>query len=258
LAYVTFEIEAGTDEIACPDSSCSRQGCFQLDEIASLVSPKLMDKHNKFRLYRGVDKDDKRAWCPTPGCETVCHIQEVSLDMGVHTKSKSKRIVNKYYVVNCTACGGNFCADCKLSSHPGVSCEYFRRKLIKQGKLSVEDELSNIESIKKCPFCHAPIEKDSGCAQMMCKNCRHVFCWYCLASLDDDFLLRHYDKGPCKNKLGHSRASVVWHRAQVIGIFAGFGLLILLASPLLVLAAPCLLCCRCRYCAKDDSPSASV
>lgn len=30
-----------------------------------------------------------------------------------------------------------------------------------------------------------------------------------------DFLLRHYDKGPCKNKLGHSRASVIWHRTQV-------------------------------------------
>ncbi len=77
-------------------------------------------------------------------------------------------------------------------------------------------------------------------------------------SPQDDFLLRHYDKGPCKNKLGHSRASVVWHRTQVIGIFAGFGLLILLASPLLILAAPCLLCCKCRYCTSsldpDDSP----
>jgi hypothetical protein len=59
----------------------------------------------------------------------------------------------------------------------------------------------------------------------------------CLAlfAFQDDFLLRHYDKGPCKNKLGHSRASVVWHRAQVIGIFAGFGILLLVASPLLLL-----------------------
>lgn len=31
----------------------------------------------------------------------------------------------------------------------------------------------------------------------------------------DDFLLIHYDKGPCRNKLGHSRASVIWHRTQV-------------------------------------------
>lgn len=66
--------------------------------------------------------------------------------------------------------------------------------------------------------------------------------------LQDDFLLRHYDKGPCKNKLGHSRASVIWHRTQVIGIFAGFGILLLVASPLLLLAAPCIVCCKCRVC----------
>lgn len=36
-----------------------------------------------------------------------------------------------------------------------------------------------------------------------------------LFSLQDDFLLIHYDKGPCRNKLGHSRASVIWHRTQV-------------------------------------------
>jgi hypothetical protein len=66
--------------------------------------------------------------------------------------------------------------------------------------------------------------------------------------LQDDFLLRHYDKGPCKNKLGHSRASVIWHRAQVIGIFAGFGILLLVASPLLLLTAPCIVCCKCRVC----------
>lgn len=33
-------------------------------------------------------------------------------------------------------------------------------------------------------MCGVPIEKDEGCAQMMCKRCKHVFCWYCLASLD--------------------------------------------------------------------------
>ena len=38
--------------------------------------------------------------------------------------------------------------------------------------------------IKRCPLCHVPIERNDGCAQMMCKRCKHVFCWYCLASLD--------------------------------------------------------------------------
>ena len=59
-------------------------------------------------------------------------------------------------------------------------------------------------------------------------------------------MLRHYDQGACKGRLGHSRVSVIWHRAQVIGIFAGFGILLLVASPVLLLAAPCILCCRCK------------
>jgi hypothetical protein len=70
--------------------------------------------------------------------------------------------------------------------------------------------------------------------------------------LQDDFLLRHYDKGQCKDKLGHTRASVIWHRTQVVGIFAGFGLLILLASPMFILAAPCLICCKCNSWFKTD------
>ncbi len=34
----------------------------------------------------------------------------------------------------------------------------------------------------------------------------------------------------------------------MIGIFAGFGILLLVASPLLLLAAPCIVCCKCRIC----------
>jgi len=138
-------------------------------------------------------------WCPTPGCETVCRIQEATSehlsssplsstspgDVMLQGSKLSRSSGNRSLIINCTTCQISFCAECKLSWHPGTSCESFRRKLIKQGKLSLEDEeLYSLDSIKKCPFCHVPIEKDSGCAQMMCKRCKHVFCWYCLASLD--------------------------------------------------------------------------
>ncbi|OQR74785.1 putative E3 ubiquitin-protein ligase RNF144A-A-like [Tropilaelaps mercedesae] len=123
-----------------------------------------------------------------------------------------------------------------------------------------ELRLANCPGIKRCPHCSVLIEREDGCAQMLCKNCRHVFCWFCLASLDDDFLLRHYDRGPCRHKLGHSRASVMWHRTQVLGIFAGFGFLVLLASPLLILAVPCILggkCgARCAACAGSSQTDA--
>ncbi|KAG1672732.1 putative E3 ubiquitin-protein ligase [Nymphon striatum] len=69
--------------------------------------------------------------------------------------------------------------------------------------------------IKRCPNCRIPIERLEGCAQMMCNRCQHVFCWFCLKALDDDYLLRHYSNGPCKNLLGHSRSSLFWHRTVI-------------------------------------------
>lgn len=52
--------------------------------------------------------------------------------------------------------------------------------------------------IKCCPMCAVPIEKDEGCAQMMCKRCKHVFCWYCLASLDVSLFVSIYNFLICK------------------------------------------------------------
>ena len=43
---------------------------------------------------------------------------------------------------------------------------------------------------------------------------------------------------------------------QVIGIFAGFGILLLLASPFLLLVAPCILCCKCKNCRCSDNDAA--
>ncbi|KAI8118944.1 E3 ubiquitin-protein ligase RNF144A [Lucilia cuprina] len=273
-AYVEFEISEGAYEISCPDAQCPEQGAMTLPEIASLTTNNLMKKHHRYRLNREIELDKTRTWCPRAGCETVCLIGSSTSqsDAAPSTSSASSttsatatsainptttttiattpngiNAVTTLCAVQCPSCKDEFCSACKKTWHPNITCEEHSRRLAADGQDDIGIPFDN-DLIKCCPMCAVPIEKDEGCAQMMCKRCKHVFCWYCLASLDDDFLLRHYDKGPCKNKLGHSRASVVWHRAQVIGIFAGFGILLLVASPLLLLAAPCIICCKCRSC----------
>ncbi|XP_039755474.1 uncharacterized protein LOC120630342 isoform X1 [Pararge aegeria] len=226
-AYVEFEVCNGAYEVSCPDDRCSAGAALSLDEISILVAPSVMEKHLKFRLNHEVAMDAMRAFCPRPGCDTVVPVRAAS-------------------PAHCPTCRHDFCSQCNQEWHGGLSCEAAAASSSMGG--AGAPLLPDSELIKLCPMCRVPIEKDEGCAQMMCKRCKHVFCWYCLASLDDDFLLRHYDKGPCKNKLGHSRASVLWHRAQVVGIFAGFGLLLLAASPLLLVVAPCIVCCKCRLC----------
>lgn len=75
--------------------------------------------------------------------------------------------------------------------HAGMDCAAHMRQMALEagsGGAAVSDGLVGLtgesDLIKWCPMCHVPIEKDEGCAQMMCKRCKHVFCWYCLASLD--------------------------------------------------------------------------
>uniref|UniRef100_T1J8V1 E3 ubiquitin-protein ligase RNF144B n=1 Tax=Strigamia maritima TaxID=126957 RepID=T1J8V1_STRMM len=244
--YVGFQVTDGNVNVTCPDAGCEIGGVLSRDEISSLIDVQLFDKFQRYKLNYEVALDPSREWCPRAGCDTICNVgAELS--------------------VVCPTCGLNFCSRCKFNWHPNETCETNARKKSRlencdEGLILCEDEDA---VIKRCPLCRMPIERDEGCAQMMCKRCKHVFCWYCLASLDDDFLLRHYDKGPCKNKLGHSKASVFWHRTQVVGIFAGFGLLLLVASPFLLLVAPCILCSNCsgscnNSCAKDEDTSTVV
>ncbi|XP_058060453.1 serine-rich adhesin for platelets [Anopheles bellator] len=261
-AYIEFEISEGAYEVSCPDAMCPAQGIITMAEISALASPSLVEKHHRYRLNREVELDRFRTWCPKAGCETICRVGGGSGATSNATQQTSSSSCTDRIVplspssssmpspcaVHCHTCREDFCSGCKKAWHPMMSCEENSRRLAVDGQADVLGIPFDNDLIKCCPMCTVPIEKDEGCAQMMCKRCKHVFCWYCLASLDDDFLLRHYDKGPCKNKLGHSRASVVWHRAQVIGIFAGFGILLLVASPLLLLAAPCIVCCKCRIC----------
>lgn len=105
-------------------------------------------------------------WCPKPGCETVCHVGDRS----------------RPHSVLCPTCQTEFCSGCRAAWHPGKPCPP-----------PTTHDMPTFDSdlIKCCPMCSVPIEKDEGCAQMLCKRCKHVFCWYCLASLDVSTLISY-------------------------------------------------------------------
>lgn len=229
--------DGNVSSITCPDACCKRNGLLAKDEIKKLVGGPLFERYTRLRFEREVNLDPQRTFCSRAGCETVCHLTSPSEKLPAFGDTNPRP-------VRCPSCQYVFCAVCKGEWHDRKTCDESMRAESDGIPFSSAEDAS----IKRCPICRVPIERNDGCAQMMCKQCKHVFCWYCLTSLDDDFLLRHYDKGKCKNRLGHSRASVIWHRTQVVGIFAGFGVLLLVASPFLLLAAPCILCCKCKPC----------
>lgn len=250
------------------------------NEIEQLVDVKTLHLYNKLMLEAEVESDPCKTFCPAADCDNICLIvRQSSAVMSVSStisslssvspaaattvlmsanklqRSSTRTIPNP--AIYCCKCDKRFCLSCRHDYHPGLPCDSSpsndSQQLLHLSSSSSGEDVSS--DIKRCPRCSVLIERDAGCAQMMCRKCRHVFCWFCLQSLEDDFLLRHYDRGPCKNKLGHSRASVVWHRTQVVGIFAGFGVLLLLISPLFLMAAPCLLCCNCFTCSSCQQPA---
>lgn len=135
---------------------------------------------DRFFLFAEVELDKTRTWCPRAGCETVCSLcpQQPCAPQGVF----------------CPTCTSNFCSNCKLEWHDGLTCEEYGKQLSKEGKPEEPGIPFDSDLIKCCPMCNVPIEKDEGCAQMMCKRCKHVFCWYCLASLDVSILFLNYLK----------------------------------------------------------------
>eukprot|EP00092_Neocalanus_flemingeri_P009228 GFUD01009931.1.p1 GENE.GFUD01009931.1~~GFUD01009931.1.p1 ORF type:complete len:243 (-),score=36.69 GFUD01009931.1:257-985(-) len=229
----------GSYDISCPDPACPTQGVVSQQQMETLTDEELLDKYRTFRLNTEVSLDAARTWCPSSACNTICDC----------SGSKYQGVA-----VTCPTCVKEFCSLCSATWHAGLSCQENGALLVMQGREGEETDAfpwaSLQDNIKRCPMCNVPIERDAGCAQMMCKRCKHVFCWFCLESLDGDFLLRHYDSGSCQGKLGHSRSSVIFHRVQVIGIFAAFGILLLVASPLILAAAPVIICCKCRSCRK--------
>ncbi|PSN32849.1 hypothetical protein C0J52_27483 [Blattella germanica] len=234
IMYLKFKIQEGAYEISCPDAQCKKQGVISLWEIESLVSEELMKQHKNFRFNREVDLDATRMWCPRAGCGTVCNACE-SIQQNFPQK------------IQCPTCSLQFCSSCKNPWHAGLTCKDNSKRLSEEGQLDLI-ETFDPDVIKRCPVCSVPIERSDGCAQIMCKQCNHLFCWYCLTSLDNDFFLRHFDRGSCKNKLGHSRISTAWYRVQVATMFAGFGILVLLASPCFLLTIPCLIFKKCINC----------
>ncbi|XP_068425362.1 E3 ubiquitin-protein ligase RNF144B [Clinocottus analis] len=251
--YVQLAImEGGGAPITCPDMACQNTGVLLDSEIASLAPDNQVELYQRLKFERGVKLDPSKTWCPVLECQAMCTVK-------LSTEGQPN-------AVPCLTCHTIFCSRCRGPWQDSHTCP--ERQPMMAPSPSRERRDSDMP-IKQCPMCGIYIERNQGCAQMLCKSCKHTFCWYCLQNLDGDIFLRHYDRGPCRNKLGHSRASVMWNRTQVVGILVGVSIIVLVTSPLLLLASPCILCCVCKPCSgkkktkkikmtKKDQPDSST
>jgi hypothetical protein len=120
-----------------------------------------------------VTEDNRGAVCPAPSFSLPDAAQQVRVDKGPRRyfwrKSKPKRTA--------VLVGGD-----EVKALRGA------REAHQQATgylaLGIADPSSIAAVIKACPNCRVFIERDDGCAQMMCRRCNYIFCWFCLAPLD--------------------------------------------------------------------------
>jgi hypothetical protein len=77
--------------------------------------------------------------------------------------------------LSCPSCLARICSSCHVEYHEGVTCADRE-----DGGDRLFQEWMRIHDVKKCPGCHAPIERGAGCNHMTCSRCHTHTCWQCL------------------------------------------------------------------------------
>ncbi|KPP70452.1 hypothetical protein Z043_110729, partial [Scleropages formosus] len=197
--YVQLAIrEGGGAPVTCPDMACLKTGALLDSEIACFAPVDQVQLYQRLRFERGtvprsahggqrcaqrrigwlyVSGSPKKAafrltkaWCPVVECQAVCRVKPSA--EGQPTS------------VPCPACNNVFCSSCKGPWQDGHTCPERRPLTAPTQEDSTPLSCEADGPIKQCPMCGVYIERNQGCAQMLCKSCKHTFCWYCLQNLD--------------------------------------------------------------------------
>ena len=166
-----------------------------------------MEKHRTFRLNTEVSLDASRTWCPSAGCDTICHIcagtkSQVALDYDVILMDQIQRTKQFQWRLDagracvmpnlrqgvlqpllgylaprtflCRAWGG-------LGKIPRHHQHHHFDHQVKRGGEPVDpfflpDNCN--DNIKRCPMCSVPIERDAGCAQVIDWRERSTLIWW--------------------------------------------------------------------------------
>ncbi|GFO33110.1 E3 ubiquitin-protein ligase arih1 [Plakobranchus ocellatus] len=171
-AHVYYNIQTGAPRI-----ECMTRGCSVLLNQTTLISlmPHAVVSAWRARLKdRSLQASEYANWCPDGRCGKVA----------VSSKTPLKKQFGVPLMCACLTC---WCSNCQGEPHWPASCEQmaaYKKLLAKTGNDFVGPVGNATFSIdlKQCPRCHYPIEKNHGCASMVCRMCWFNFCWNCLKS----------------------------------------------------------------------------
>jgi hypothetical protein len=159
--YVRNTWNTGID-IHCPECSIPLSHTAIKLILFNYGDTILYERYTKFDLDRALEENPEFMWC-AHGCGSG------QLNEGVAMNNS----------VQCINCHQLTCFTHKCPWHDGITCEEYDM-FCNNGELHPDQRWINVNT-KKCPQCHAHIEKNKGCDHMNCFKCKHEFCWECMA-----------------------------------------------------------------------------
>lgn len=155
-----LEVEPGS-EITCPVPDCTH--AYHEYQIRALAGEDICTRYTRLKLVGFLRGEPNFRWCLRQNCE-FGELHDVSCE-------STNRI-------SCSRCRFEMCYRHQVPWHRGLSCAlYDYIQTLHAG----ETERWIAVNTRPCPGpgCGVSIQKNSGCAHMTCRACRHEFCWGC-------------------------------------------------------------------------------
>ena len=177
--YIASKITAGQSSITCPYFNCKTT----IDEplVWSCTNSTFYQKYRKLSIQNLISTNPQLQYCPTADCPHLAYIDGLDIK-----QPNSVPVLCK--------CGLVWCFSCQKPAHWPASCKEmdiflkdFKDHEEYMKKLRYPGSISSVQ-VKKCPFCHAPIEKSMYLIQsLLVKN--FYFLLFCCSDVVACFLL---------------------------------------------------------------------
>ncbi|KAF2770643.1 hypothetical protein EJ03DRAFT_381883 [Teratosphaeria nubilosa] len=205
--HIVYQLDSVTyDQISCPE-------CPEILQNATIKRLGGEKAHRRYEeLYRKsiAEKTPGWRWCLNPHCMAGQVHKPLVVDPTaseptqpeVDPEEKPRAQKRKAYIARkktnatdeaeedassddictCHDCGARACVPCDRPYHEGETCAQIKERFREQNENEIKASEETIaKNCRKCPNekCGKNIEKNGGCDQMYCTQCKTSFCWLC-------------------------------------------------------------------------------
>lgn len=160
IAYLTASAGTRSFPISCLGNQGRCTNLLPTNFARKILPPTDFDALTLAAFHAYVQaRPGEYHYCPTPDCPQAYPTGPRNVPL------------------SCPSCLARICPSCHVEYHEGITCE----DRADGGDRLFQEWMRN-HDVKKCPGCHAPIERAAGCNHMTCTRCHTHTCWVCLAT----------------------------------------------------------------------------